>query len=92
MESELLEHSKHPAYARFAGQTDSQLLKSIKSIEKEHARHKAKVNNPRAFVSDWDKRNRYYHAGIVKRWEKEIANFEKEILIGKLIARERGIV
>ena len=91
MENESSAHSKHPAYTRFERQTDNQLLKSIRSIERELEKHKTKIENPRNHISDWEKRNAYYHAGIVKRWEKEIANFETEIMIGKLIAKERGI-
>ena len=89
MESEL---SAHPAYIRFSKQNDSQLLKSIRSIEKEYKKHKAKIDNPKEYISDWSKRNAYYHAGIVKRWEKEISNFETELQIGKLLATERGIL
>ena len=91
VESELLAYSNYPAYARFERQTDNQLLKSIRSIEKELIKHRAKIENPRDYVSDWEKRSTYYHEGILKRWEKEISNFEMEIRIGKLLAEERGI-
>ena len=89
---ENIEYLSYPAYIRFNRQTDKQLLKSIRSIEKELEKHKNKVISPMCYVSDWDKRNTYYRIGIVEKWKKEIKNFETEILIGKLIATERGIL
>ena len=80
------------AYKRLDSQTDSQLMRSIRSLENRLAEHKKKIVNPSAFISEWDIRSQYYKIGIVEKWKKEIFNFEGEIAVGRLIAEERGLL
>ena len=83
---------EHNSHIRLSKQTDIQLTRSIRAIEKQIILHKQKIENPRLYVSEWDSRNHWYQSGIVSKWEKEILTFEKDVKVGLEIARERGLL
>ena len=64
-------------------QSDSQLNKSISSWMKQIEEHKGKIKNPAFYDSGWDSKSETHRAGLIRHWEKEIVNFEKNIKLAK---------
>ena len=60
-------------------QSDSHLKKSIASWTENIAEHQAKLADPRKFDSEWDSKSDAHKAGLIKHWNKEIQNFQKNI-------------
>ncbi|MFV0558880.1 MAG: phage minor capsid protein [Enterococcus sp.] len=60
-------------------QSTSSLQKAIRKYNKQISIHEEKVANPTKFVDNWDSRHPGYKVGIIKHWNKEIANFKQSI-------------
>ncbi|MCM1023816.1 MAG: HK97 family phage prohead protease [Prevotella sp.] len=63
----------------YTAQSNKSLEAGIKSEQKQIEKHKEKISNPQNYVSDWNEQSDFYKNGIIKHWEKEIKNFEKQI-------------
>ena len=79
-------------FVTLSAQSDEQLLRSINSYSKNVAEHKEKIANPYEYVDDWERRNHAYKAGIIKKWQKDIARNGEQLDIAKGIAVERGLL
>ena len=60
-------------------QSDAQLKKSIASWTENIAEHQAKIADPGKFDSEWDAKSDAHKAGLIKHWQREIQNFQKNI-------------
>lgn len=60
-------------------QKTASLVRGIESFSKQIATHKAKIEHPEQFYSDWEKKSAAEKKGLVKHWKKEIDNFEKSV-------------
>ena len=78
-------------YKQLAGQTDSQLLKSVQSFEENVIEHTNKINNPSDYAQDWQIRNEQYKLGIVKKWLRDIARNEELTAVVLGVIEERGL-
>ena len=62
-----------------AKRTDKQLHKSINSWKKNITEHQEKLQAPGKYDKEWNEKNSSAKAGLLKHWEKEINNFQKNI-------------
>lgn len=60
-------------------QKTASLVKGIESFSKQIATHKAKIEHPEQFYSDWEQKTPAEKKGLEKHWKKEIDNFEKSV-------------
>lgn len=60
-------------------QSDTHLKKSIASWSENIAEHQAKIADPGKYDSEWDSKSAAHKAGLIKHWQKEIQNFQKNI-------------
>lgn len=60
-------------------QTEHQLNKGIRNLNQTLEEHRQKVKNPSMYDSDWNKHSEAHRKGLLKHWQKEIANFEESI-------------
>ena len=62
-----------------AKRTDKQLYKSINSWAKNITEHQEKLQAPGKYDKEWNEKSSSAKAGLLKHWEKEINNFQKNI-------------
>jgi len=60
-------------------QSDAHLKKSIASWTAKIALHQAKIADPGKYDPEWDSKSAAHKAGLIKHWQKEIQNFQKNI-------------
>ena len=53
------------------------LRKGAQSLQKRIAEHKEYIENPKVHVPDWDSLPQNRRDGLIRHWNKEIANFKK---------------
>lgn len=58
----------------------SSLNKSIKGFNRTITEHKDKIANPRKYAPEYDSLDTRRQRGMIRFWEKEIANAEQQIL------------
>ena len=75
--------------AEYSTYTNKQLRKSIKSHKKQIAKHTDKINNPTAFVARWQSFNHNRQQGLIRRWKREIDNFQNQIKFAEDELNER---
>ena len=71
-------------------QSDAHLAKSISSWQKNVDLHKDKISNPGKYDQDWDSKSDAHKAGLLKHWNKEIKNFENNIIEAQEELKKRG--
>lgn len=71
-------------------QSDKSLRKSIESWESQVRHHREKLQNPAQFDKGWGDKTEQQRAGLLKHWEKEIRNFERNIEQAKAELEKRG--
>lgn len=59
-------------YVDAVNATKPQLRKSIIHHTEQVIRHYEKINNPTAFISDWDSKDERYKRGLLHKWEKDL--------------------
>ena len=57
---------------QFKKQNQDQLKKSIKSFDKQIAKHKDKMKNPKKYVPDWDKKTPKHQDNLIHHWNEDI--------------------
>lgn len=70
-------------------QSDNNLEKGIRTLEKRIKEHEYKIRHPEEFYNDWNNVDQEVKLGRLKHWKKEIANFEKSIVTRKRILSSR---
>lgn len=75
-----------------AKRTDKQLHKSINSWKKNITEHQEKLQAPGKYDKEWNEKNSSAKAGLLKHWEKEINNFQKntDLAYEELERRKNG--
>ena len=75
---------------RYLNVPEKEIRKSLRSYEKQIAKHKDKIANPANYVTDWEKRGTKYQEGIVNEtWPEEIKGFETQRDLLREILKER---
>ena len=64
-----------------------QLAKSIRSLEKQIAKHQEKLKDPKAYDPKWGTYTQKHKNGALEHWKTEIRNFEEEIEITKKLLK-----
>ena len=77
-------------YKQLTGQTDDELVKSVRSFEENVKEHASKINSPSDFIHDWDSRNEQYKVGIIKKWQKDLTRNEELAAVALGVIKERG--
>ena len=86
------ENDKHYGeYIKLTEQSDFQLLRSIRSYEKNLYEHKDKILNPNKYIDDWLELPNDNKNGTILYWEKEIESFKIKLELAKTVANERGL-
>jgi len=67
------------AREEYANYDNEKLIKSINSHKKRIIEHEDKIKNPQKYVSSWETHREEYKMGLIKRWKKEIENFQYQI-------------
>jgi hypothetical protein len=67
-----------------------QLQKGIQSIEKQIADHESWIADPRKKVQDWTVRDPRYQAGLLKKWQQDIARQKEQVEILKGVLKEKN--
>ncbi len=67
-----------------------QLEKGIQSIEKQIADHESWIADPQKKVKDWTDRDPRYQAGLLKKWQQDIARQKEQVEILKGVLKEKG--
>lgn len=80
------------ATPNFSKQRDAGLLKTIASFEANIAKHKEKLLCPSKYDANWNEKTNVQKQGLINHWNKEIKNFEKQLLNAKQEAEKRGIL
>ena len=70
--------------------TKAQAEKSIRSINKQISEHREKIRNPSSFIKDYASYDERRKSGIIRFWEKEIANMENQLIAARQIADKEG--
>lgn len=78
-------------YKALQDMDDKQVLKSIKSFDKNVLEHEEKIKNPSMHVSNWEGRSDQYKQGIIRKWKKDIERNRQQGEIAKGVAIERGL-
>ena len=63
----------------YATYTNKQLIKSVKSHKKQIAVHTDKIKNPTLYVTEWQSYDYERQQGLIRRWKREICNFQNQI-------------
>ena len=71
-------------------QTDAHLQKSIKSWQSVVDTHKDKISNPAKYDENWNNKSEQHRAGLIKHWQKEVRNTEKNIEEAENELKKRG--
>ena len=71
-------------------QSSLALRKGAQSLQKRIAEHKEYIENPKVHVPDWDSLPQNRRDGLIRHWNKEIANFSKSYNDRIKILHERG--
>jgi peptidoglycan hydrolase CwlO-like protein len=67
-----------------------QLQKGIQSIEKQIADHESWIADPQKKVKDWTVRDPRYQAGLLKKWQQDIARQKEQVEILKGVFKEKN--
>jgi hypothetical protein len=79
-------------YNTLSSQTDSQLLRSIRSFSRNIDEHYKKIANPGDYSEKWAAGDDDYRNGLLKKWNGDIKRNAEQLSIAKGIAKERGIL
>lgn len=60
-------------------QESGSLKRALRKYKDKIALHQQKIANPQAFVEGWADKDAREQAGLIKHWQKEIANFQTSI-------------
>lgn len=60
-------------------QETGSLIRAIRKYDKRIKEHEEYICNPTAHCPDWDSYSDKRKAGLIKHWNKEIANFKESI-------------
>lgn len=71
-------------------QSEKSLKRSIESRERQIRHHRKKLQNPSQFDKGWGEKTEQQRTGLLKHWEKEIKNFERNIGQAKTELEKRG--
>lgn len=55
------------------------LKRGMRKLENQITLHKAKIENPKKYIPDWDSYSEMQRNGLIKHWQKEIRNFEESM-------------
>lgn len=81
--------AKHPTFQinlqlfgrpDYTKQSVASIEKGISSLHSRISEHNAKINVPSLFVPSWDALDPRRQQGLIKHWQKEVKNFETQIL------------
>lgn len=75
-------------YTKYA---DKGLRSSIRRNLQQVEIHRDKIANPASYIVDYHMRSEQYKAGIIRHWEMEIVNFNKQIEMAKEELQRRGL-
>lgn len=73
-----------------AKQKSSSLRKGIATCEQRIVEHQQKIDNPAAYVKDWETMTKKHQEGLKLHWQKEIKNFRQSIETRRAALKERG--
>ena len=75
-------------YTKYA---DKGLRSSIRRNLQQVETHRDKIANPASYIADFHMRSEQYKARIIRHWEMEIVNFNKQIEMAKEELQRRGL-
>lgn len=67
--------------ADYSKQTNKQLNKSRRSHEKNIQKHNYKLEHPEEFYKNWENMSYTEKLGRLQQWEKEIKNYNNQIIL-----------
>lgn len=76
---------RHSGFLRQAKKwTSAQRTRASRNFQKQIELHEAKIDNPGGFIEGWEAMSPQHQQGLIRHWEKEIANFadQQSILHG----------
>ena len=90
---EIREGERHYGeYKRLVASDDRQLLRLIKSYERNAEEHRQKILNPHKYYGEaWELMRDRHKKRVMAKWSKEVDIFEEQAAIAKAIARGRGL-
>lgn len=71
---------------------DAALRKTVRSLEAQVAKHRAKLKSPAKFYPQWDTLDPREQQGSMRHWEKEIRTFTEQIQAARTEAERRGLL
>lgn len=75
----------------YARQTDNELLKGIRSEQKQITLHIDKIKNPEKYVPGYKSESKQYREGLIRKWKKDLANHERQVELRKKELKRRGV-